>query len=172
MNALRAKIRDVPDFPKKGILFKDLTPALQDPAVLREVVETLAARYRGERVTQVVGIESRGFLVGAPLAYALGVGLCLVRKSGKLPHETISESYALEYGTDRLQMHKDALTGTDRVVVVDDLLATGGTAEAAGRLVTRLGAEVLGYAFLIELGFLKGAERLGPHKVHSLIRYE
>jgi len=172
MDSLRAKIRDVPDFPKKGILFKDITPALEDAAVLKELVDTLAARYRGERITKVVGIESRGFIVGAPLAYALGAGLALVRKAGKLPYETISETYVLEYGTDRLQIHSDAVKPTDRALIVDDLLATGGTAEAAGRLVTRLGAEVVGYAFLIELGFLNGAERLGRRKVHALLRYE
>ncbi len=168
---LRARIRDVPDFPKKGILFKDITPVLADPAIFKQVVEELAAHWRGKGIGKVVGIESRGFLFAAPLAYAIGAGLAVVRKPGKLPFRTIREIYALEYGEDSLEMHIDAIQPGERVVVVDDLLATGGTAEAVGRLVSREGGEVAGYSFVIELEFLKGAKRLGPDKVHALIRY-
>jgi len=171
MDAIRARIRDVPDFPKKGIVFKDITPVLQDAATFKLVVDALAARWSGERIAKVVGIESRGFIFAAPLAYALGAGLTIVRKPGKLPYERISEAYALEYGQDALELHVDAIGPGDRVVVVDDLLATGGTAEAVGRLVARQGANVCGYSFVVELGFLNGARRLGPEKVHALVKY-
>jgi adenine phosphoribosyltransferase len=171
MDELRAKIRDVPDFPKKGILFKDITPVLGDPALFRKVIDALAEQWRGQGIGRVVGIESRGFIFAAPLAYALGAGLAVVRKPGKLPYQSIRETYALEYGEDSLELHVDAVRPGERVLVVDDLLATGGTAEAAGRLVTRQGGELAGYAFVIELGFLNGAQRLGADKVHALIRY-
>jgi adenine phosphoribosyltransferase len=171
MDELRAKIRDVPDFPKKGILFKDITPVLGDPALFRKVIDALAEQWRGQGIGRVVGIESRGFIFAAPLAYVLGAGLAVVRKPGKLPYQSIRETYALEYGEDSLELHVDAVRPGERVLVVDDLLATGGTAEAAGRLVTRQGGELAGYAFVIELGFLNGAQRLGADKVHALIRY-
>ncbi len=171
MDAIRSRIRDVPDFPKKGIVFKDITPVLQDPATFRLAVDALADRWRGERIAKVVGIESRGFLFAAPLAYALGAGLTIVRKPGKLPWERIREVYDLEYGQDALELHIDAVGVGDRVVVVDDLLATGGTAEAVGRLVARQGADLRGYSFVVELGFLNGARRLGPEKVHALVKY-
>ena len=170
-NDLRARIRDIPDFPKKGIVFKDITPVLADASLFRRVIETLADRYRAERISKVVGIESRGFLFAAPVAIALGAGLAIVRKPGKLPWRTVREVYALEYGEDALEMHIDALGAGERALVVDDVLATGGTADAVGRLVTGQGAELVGYAFLLELGFLQGARRLGPNKVHSLVRY-
>jgi adenine phosphoribosyltransferase len=169
--ALRAKIRDVPDFPKKGIVFKDITPVLAEPRLFRQVIDALAERWKGERIAKVVGIESRGFIFAAPLAYALGTGLTIVRKPGKLPYEKVREVYALEYGEDALELHIDAIGPGERVVVVDDLLATGGTAEAVGRLVTRQGGELCGYSFVVELGFLHGARRLGPEKVHALVRY-
>ena len=172
MQRLRSKIRDVPDFPKKGIVFKDLTPAMADPQVFREVLDALHARWRGEQVTQVIGIESRGFIFGAPLAYLLGAGFTVVRKPGKLPYEKIRESYSLEYGENVLELHADALTAKDRVLVVDDLLATGGTAEAVGKLVRRQGATLLGYSFVVELAFLAGAKKLAPAPVHSLLRFE
>jgi adenine phosphoribosyltransferase len=171
MNDLRDRIRDIPDFPKKGIVFKDITPVLADAALFRRVIEALADHYRAERVSKVVGIESRGFLFAAPLAIALGAGLAIVRKPGKLPWRTVREVYELEYGEDALEMHLDALGSGERTLVVDDVLATGGTANAVGRLVTGQGAELVGYAFLLELGFLQGARRLGPHKVHALVRY-
>jgi adenine phosphoribosyltransferase len=172
MNRIRQLIRDVPDFPKSGITFKDITPVLSDPPAMHAVVDAMAEHWKGARVDKVVGIESRGFLFASPLAYVLGSGCALVRKPGKLPWKTIREVYALEYGTDALEMHVDAIAPGERALVVDDVLATGGTASAAGRLVTRQGAEVLGYTFVIELGFLNGAERLGREKVHALVRYD
>jgi adenine phosphoribosyltransferase len=172
MKRIRELIRDVPDFPKSGITFKDITPVLSDPSAIREVVDAMAERWRGQRVDKVIGIESRGFLFASPLAYVLHAGCALVRKPGKLPWKTIREVYALEYGTDALEMHVDAVAPGDRVVVVDDVLATGGTAGAAGRLVARQGAEVLGYTFVIELGFLNGADRLGRDRVQALVRYD
>jgi adenine phosphoribosyltransferase len=168
---LRRTIRDVPDFPKKGIVFKDITPVLGDGAVYRRVVDELVARWKQSGIDQVVGIESRGFIFAAPLAYALGAGLSLVRKPGKLPWETIRESYSLEYGQDALELHIDSVGPGERVLVVDDLLATGGTAEAVGRLVTRQGADLVGYAFVVELSFLHGTRRLGAGKVDSLVTF-
>jgi adenine phosphoribosyltransferase len=171
MDEIRSRIRDVPDFPKKGIVFKDITPVLGDPALFRRTIEAFAARWKGERIAKVVGIESRGFLFAAPLAYAIGAGLCIVRKPGKLPWETMREVYQLEYGEDALELHVDALGSGDRALVVDDVLATGGTADAVGRLVARQGAQLVGYSFLLELTFLHGARRLGEGKVHALVRY-
>jgi len=164
-------VRDVPDFPKKGIVFKDITPVLANPQAFREVIDALAARYRAKGVDRVLAIESRGFLFGSALAYALGVGLVIVRKPGKLPWKCVREEYALEYGKDTLEMHVDAVGPGQKILVVDDLLATGGTAEAVGRLVARQGAQVLEYAFVVELGFLKGRARLGQERVYSLIEY-
>jgi adenine phosphoribosyltransferase len=171
MDAIRARIRDVPDFPKKGIVFKDITPVLSDAKLFREVIDAFVARWKDERISKVIGIESRGFLFAAPLAYALGAGLTIVRKPGKLPWNTISEAYALEYGEATLELHIDAVGPGDRVLVVDDVLATGGTADAVGRLVARQGAELVSFSFLVELGFLHGAKRLGPARVHSLLTY-
>jgi adenine phosphoribosyltransferase len=171
MDAIRARIRDVPDFPKKGIVFKDITPVLSDAKSFREVIDAFAARWKGERIDKVVGIESRGFIFAAPLAYKLGAGFAIVRKPGKLPWEVIREAYALEYGEATLELHIDAVGPGERVLVVDDVLATGGTADAVGRLVSRQGAELVSYSFLVELGFLNGAKRLGPGKVHSLLSY-
>ncbi len=171
MEAVRAKIRDVPDFPQKGIVFKDITPVLSDARLFREVIDAMAARWKAERIDKIVGIESRGFIFGAPLAYALGAGFTIVRKPGKLPWQTIREIYALEYGESALELHVDAVRPGERVLVVDDVLATGGTAEAVGRLVARQGAELVAYSFLVELSFLNGAKRLGGSKVHALIRY-
>jgi adenine phosphoribosyltransferase len=171
MDAVRARIRDVPDFPQKGIVFKDITPVLSDPGLFRSVIDALVARWKGERIAKVVGIESRGFIFGAPLAYAIGAGFTIVRKPGKLPWETIREIYALEYGEAALELHVDAVGPGERVLVVDDVLATGGTAEAVGRLVARQGGELVAFSFLVELGFLNGARRLGRERVHALIRY-
>ena len=170
-DAIRGRIRDVPDFPKKGIVFKDITPVLSDAQLFRQVIDALAARWKGEGIRKVIGIESRGFIFAAPLAYAIGAGFTIVRKPGKLPWQTIREIYALEYGEDSLELHIDAVGPGERVVVVDDLLATGGTAEAVGRLVARQGGDLAGYSFVVELGFLNGARRLGPGKVHALVRY-
>ncbi|RMF25001.1 MAG: adenine phosphoribosyltransferase [Deltaproteobacteria bacterium] len=168
---LKELIRDIPDFPKPGIVFKDITPVLSDGEALRWAVDQLAERYRG-RIDAVVGIESRGFIVGAPVAYALGVGLAVVRKPGKLPYERHSVSYELEYGTDSLEIHTDALHRGSRVAVVDDLLATGGTARATIDLVSKVGATVIECGFLVELAFLKGAARLAPVPAFALTRYE
>jgi adenine phosphoribosyltransferase len=165
-------IRDIPDFPKKGILFKDITTLLADGPEFKRAIDLLAARYEGEGIDRVVAIESRGFILGAPLAYRLGAGFVPVRKKGKLPHpDKLSSTYALEYGTDTLEMHKDALVKGHRVLVVDDLLATGGTVEAVFKMIAQLGAEIVEAAFLIELSFLKGRERLTGHKIHSVIQY-
>ncbi len=172
MEHVRRRIRDVPDFPKPGIVFKDITPVLADPVLFRQVIDALADRWRGEDVSKIVGIESRGFIFGAPLALALNKGLVLVRKPGKLPYEKIEQAYGLEYGRDVVQAHVDSVTKGEKVLIVDDLLATGGTAEASGALMTRLGAVVVGYSFVIELGFIGGRARLGAGKVHSLINYE
>jgi adenine phosphoribosyltransferase len=171
MNEVRARIRDVPDFPKKGVVFKDITPVLGDPALFKRVIDAFAERWRGQHITKVVGVESRGFVFAAPLAYVLDAGLVIVRKPGKLPWQRVREVYALEYGEDALEMHVDALGPGDRAVVVDDVLATGGTADAVGRLVAGRGAELAGYSFLLELGFLHGARRIGPDKVHALLEY-
>jgi adenine phosphoribosyltransferase len=171
MDAIRARIRDVPDFPKKGIVFKDITPVLSDGQLFHEVIDAFVARWKGEHITKVIGIESRGFIFAAPIAYALGAGFTIVRKPGKLPWEVIREAYALEYGEAALELHVDAIGRGDRVLVVDDVLATGGTAEAVGRLVARQGATLVSYSFLAVLSFLHGARRLGPEKVHALITF-
>lgn len=161
-------LRDVPDFPKPGILFKDITTVLQDAQLFGDIIDALAERYASRGVTAVVGIESRGFIFGAPLAKALGTGFVLVRKPGKLPAKTIGVDYALEYGTDRLEIHADALDSSDRVLLIDDLLATGGTAAAAVELVGELGAQIVESAFLIELGFLHGRTKFSTD-VHAML---
>src|SRR5512137_2216463 len=171
LDEVRAAIRDVPDFPRPGVVFKDITPILADPRLFTAVIDALADRWRGERVQKIIGIESRGFCFAAPLAYALGAGLTIVRKPGKLPWRTIREAYALEYGEATLELHEDAFRPGDRVLVVDDVLATGGTAEAVGKLLRRQRAELISYSFLVELGFLGGAARLGGANVHSLLKY-
>jgi adenine phosphoribosyltransferase len=167
---LKALVRDIADFPKPGILYRDITPILADAEALRWVVDAFADRYRG-KVDAVVGIESRGFIVGTPVAYALGVGMALVRKQGKLPWDKHSVSYDLEYGSDTLEMHTDAVGRGSRVVVIDDLLATGGTAAATIGLVEKVGARVVECAFIIELAFLGGAARLAPVPSFSLVSY-
>lgn len=164
-------IRDVPDFPKPGILFKDITPVLQDPAAFQQIVDIFADYARGLQADVAVGIESRGFVFGAPVALNLKSPFVLIRKRGKLPHSTYFEEYALEYGTNVMEVHTDAIRPGQRVVIVDDLLATGGTAAASARLVERLGGIVAGFAFMVELGFLKGREALVPYDVRSLITY-
>ena len=172
MELVRQKIRNVPDFPKPGIVFKDITPVLADPALFRRVIDAFAEHYRKQDFTKIVGIESRGFLFAAPLAYALGKGVLLVRKPGKLPYEKIEQAYGLEYGRDVVQAHVDSVSKGERVLIVDDLLATGGTAEATGMLMRKLGAVIAGYAFVIELGFIPGRLKLGGDKVFSLINFE
>lgn len=166
---ITALIRDVPDFPEPGIVFKDITPLLADPDGLASVVTALADPWRDQPLTAVIGIEARGFLLGTPVAMALGVGFIPVRKAGKLPGPTEGESYGLEYGTDTIEIHADAVSPGDHVLVLDDVLATGGTAAAAGALVERLGATVAGYSFLIELGFLGGRAKLGGAPIERLL---
>jgi adenine phosphoribosyltransferase len=168
---LRRYVRDIPDFPRPGIVFKDITPLLADARALRAAITAICEPYEGQ-VDAVVGIESRGFVFGAPVAYRLGAGLVIARKPGKLPFRTITESYDLEYGTAALEIHTDGIAPGKRILVVDDLLATGGTAKAAVRLTERLGGKVLGCAFLIELGFLKGRSRLAPIECFAVIRYD
>ncbi len=169
---LRKLVGDVPDFPMKGIVFKDITPVLADPDGLDEAVEAMAAPWRGAGATRVVCIESRGFIFGIPIARELGVGAVLVRKPGKLPRRTRSLEYALEYGTDRIEMHEDDLGPGDHVIVIDDLLATGGTMAAAVKLAKSSGAEVLGVGFFIELGFLDGRAKLGDvARIEAVLKY-
>jgi adenine phosphoribosyltransferase len=168
---LASRIRDVPDFPQKGILFKDITTLLKDGPAFKQTIDEMTNRVRSWDVELVVGMESRGFIFAAPIAYNLGVGFAPVRKLGKLPADTISAEYALEYGTNTLELHVDAVTEGQRVLVVDDLLATGGTVGATIDLVERLGGEVAGTAFLVELTFLNGRQRLEGYRVTNLITY-
>jgi adenine phosphoribosyltransferase len=168
---LKRAIRDVPNFPKPGIVFKDITPVLLDIELFGQAIDLMAAPYRDARVSRVVSIESRGFLLGAPIALRLGAGLVPIRKPGKLPGTCQRVEYALEYGTDALEMHHDAVQQGDRVLVVDDVLATGGTATAAAELVGRTGGAVVGFSFLIELDFLKGRQRLQGRRVEALLHY-
>ncbi|MDQ8157805.1 MAG: adenine phosphoribosyltransferase [Gemmatimonadota bacterium] len=168
---LRATLRDVPDFPSPGILFKDITPVLANPALMRDVITAMVAPFIGSGVTRVVGVESRGFLFGVPMALALDVPFAPARKPGKLPWRTEREAYALEYRSDVLEMHTDAVGAGDRVLVVDDVLATGGTAAATCRLVERLGADVVGVSVLVELGFLDGRALLPERAVHAVAAF-
>lgn len=172
MDDLKSFIREVADFPKPGINFYDITTLLKDPLALRMTVDRFAWLFsRGHRVDKVVGIESRGFMFGPSLAYSLNAGFVPVRKPGKLPARTVSQSYELEYGSDRLEMHADAIEKGERVLIVDDVIATGGTAVAAAALVEAQGAAVAGFGFIIELSFLPGRQKLAAYEVESLIRY-
>jgi len=171
MDELKKKIREVPDFPKPGILFYDLTTLLGDKVGLRQTMDLLTDRYSGQQIDQVLGIESRGFIFAPVLAYNLGAGFVPVRKPGKLPYKTRAASYELEYGSDSLEIHEDAVKPGQRVLIVDDLIATGGTAAATLRLVRSLGAEVAGLAFLVELEELAGREKLNGYDVFSLLKY-
>jgi adenine phosphoribosyltransferase len=172
MAELQNYIRTVKDFPKEGIGFKDITTLIKDGPAFRQSIDDLAAVFKNKGAELVVGTESRGFIFGAALAYKLGVGLITVRKPGKLPAETIREEYALEYGTDAIEIHKDAIISGQKVLIIDDLLATGGTIAATANLVERLGGEIVGLGFLIELDFLKGRDRLKKYQVESLIHYD
>lgn len=168
---LRSKIREIPNFPREGILFYDITTLLKDAEAVQRVVDKIADFYEGEGIQKVVAIESRGFILGAPVAYKLGVGFVPVRKSGKLPSDVYEAKYSLEYGSGALAIHQDAISPGERIVIVDDLLATGGTISATIELVKQLGADVVGVAFLVELSQLKGRERLSGYNVLSLINY-
>lgn len=172
MQTLENKIRNVPDFPKKGIGFKDITTLIKDPQAFREAIDTLAAPYSGQKIDLVVGVEARGFIFAAALAYKLGAGVVPVRKPGKLPAAKIRAEYQLEYGTDVVEIHQDAIQPGQKVLVVDDLLATGGTISATLDLVQRLGGQVVGVSFLIELDFLHGREKLKEYPIHSIIHYQ
>ena len=171
MEHLKAKIRHVPDFPKKGILFYDITTLLNDPAGFRDTIDAMAAPYMGEDIDHVVGIESRGFILGGAVANTLGSGFVPIRKPGKLPSACVREDYQLEYGTDSLEIHSDAFAAGQRILIVDDVLATGGTARAAAELVNKLGGKVIGISFLIELNFLQGREKLTGQPVYSVLQY-
>ncbi|MGH8972688.1 MAG: adenine phosphoribosyltransferase [Acidimicrobiia bacterium] len=170
--ALKDLIRDVPDFPQPGVVFKDLTPLLADPGAFAVVLDALVEPFVGRHVDKVVGIEARGFIFAAPIAHRLSAGLIPVRKPGKLPWRIEAAEYALEYGNDRLEIHADGLAPGERVLIVDDVLATGGTASATAALVERLGGEVIGLAFVIELSFLDGRRKLEGRELHSLLTYE
>jgi adenine phosphoribosyltransferase len=172
MEHLRRVIRDVPDFPKKGIVFKDITTLLRDPRAFSQSIELLSTALDGRAYEALIGIESRGFIFASSLAYKLGKGLIPVRKPGKLPADTVRVSYELEYGTDSLEMHADAIRKGQKVVIVDDVLATGGTARAVAQLVEKVGGEVVALGFLMELDFLKGRDKLTGYEVVSVLRYE
>jgi len=169
---LKEKIRNVPDFPKKGIVFRDITTLLKDAHALRYAVAKMKEKYAGKKIDLIVGPESRGFIFGAILAHELGIGFVPIRKPGKLPAKTEAHEYELEYGKDKIEIHCDAIKKGDNVLIVDDLLATGGTSEAAAKLVEKLGGKIAGFCFLIELGFLKGREKLKGYDIYSLIDYE
>ncbi len=171
MNRLKEKIRNISDFPEPGIQFKDITPLVKDPATLRLAVHQLMHPFLGENITAVAGMEARGFIFGSLVAWELGVGFIPLRKPGKLPHDTETASYDLEYGSNSLEVHVDALTKDDRVLLIDDLIATGGTVAASCELIEKLGAEVAACAFVVELDDLKGRDKISDYRVHSLIHY-
>jgi len=172
LNDVKLLIRDVPDFPEKGIVFKDITPVLQSPEAFRSVVDLLCEPYQGVKVDSIAGIESRGFIFGAAMAMKLGCTFVPIRKKGKLPYSTLEESYSLEYGRATLEIHTDAVKKKEKVVVVDDLLATGGTACASANLLKKLDAEIVGISFMIELAFLGGKEKLKGYEINSLIKVD
>ena len=171
LERLRAAVRDVPDFPKKGIVFKDITPILSDPALFRASIDLFLERCRGKKIDKIVGIDARGFLFGSTVAYELGVGFVPIRKRGKLPYKTEIAKYSLEYGEAEMEMHIDAMESGESVVLVDDLLATGGTSAAAAALIEKVGGKLLEAQFLIELDFLRGRERLKPTPVTAFLKY-
>jgi adenine phosphoribosyltransferase len=171
MEDLKHIIRDIPDFPKKGIIFKDITTLLQDAKSYQRMVDLLAHRYIGQHIDKVVGVEARGFIIGSVLAYKLGAGVVLVRKPGKLPSETFSKTYDLEYGTDTLEIHKDAIKPGEKILIADDLLATGGTMAAVVDMVKQQGGDIVECCFMTELTFLEGRKRLPEGKVYSLLQF-
>ncbi|MDP7421544.1 MAG: adenine phosphoribosyltransferase [bacterium] len=171
MEDLKKLIRDVPDFPKPGIIFKDITTLLLEPAAFKKVIDIMADHYNREKIDKIIAVESRGFIFGAALSYRMGIGFILARKPGKLPAATVKEMYDLEYGQDAIEVHADSISNGERILIVDDLLATGGTAQACGKLVEKLGGTVIGYAVMIELAFLAGKEKLTQAPVYSLITY-
>ncbi len=168
---VKAAIRDVPDFPKPGIIFKDITPVLSDPKLFKAVIDLFVKRHKGKRITKIAAIDARGFLFGGAMAEKLGAGLVPIRKKGKLPYKTYEETYDLEYGTATISIHQDAFRKGERVVLVDDLLATGGTAAAAAKLIEKAGGKVVEIDFLVELGFLKGREKLKGYRIFASVKY-
>lgn len=171
MDQLKKIIRDIPDFPKKGIIFKDITTLLSDAKSYQRMIDLISHRYVGQHIDKVVGVEARGFIIGAALAYKLGAGVVLVRKPGKLPSETFKKSYELEYGSDTLEIHTDAIKPGERILIADDLLATGGTTAAVVDMVKELGGEIVECCFMVELEFLEGKKRLPQGKVYSLLQF-
>ncbi len=171
MQDLKDLVRDVPDFPKKGIIFKDITTLLKEGWALKKVIDIFAEYYQGKSIDRIVSMESRGFPLGAALAYKMGLGIALVRKAGKLPAETVEATYQLEYGSDSIELHRDSINPGMKVLIVDDLLATGGTAKAVVDLVKKLNGEIVGFGFLIELSFLPGSEILKGYDIFSIIKY-
>jgi adenine phosphoribosyltransferase len=169
---IKSKIREIPDWPKKGVNFKDITPLIKDSKVFRKVIDVLAEPYVGKKVNKVVGIDARGFILAAALAYKLNAGLAIVRKKGKLPFKTVSKKYSLEYATNTLEMHKDSILPKERVLLVDDVLATGGTMEATIDLVKKLKGKIIGIDFLIELTFLKGRKKFKGYKIRTLAKFD
>jgi len=169
---IRTHIREIPDWPIKGVNFKDITTLLQDPKIFKYVIDKMVEPFLNEKIDKVVAIDARGFLLATPIAYKIGCGVCLVRKKGKLPFKTIEESYLKEYGPDILAMHQDTITKGERILIVDDVLATGGTAETAVKLVEKLGGKVVGICFIIDLPFLGGSKKLKKYKLNSLVSYD
>ena len=169
---IKSKVRSIPDWPIKGVIFRDITTLLQDPATFKEICDLFCNRYANKKIDKIVGIDARGFLFGAVLAYKLGIGFIPVRKKGKLPYHTVSESYTLEYGEETIEIHEDAIARNDRVVIVDDLMATGGTIAASAALVEKLGGDLLECAFVIELPDLKGREKMGDRNCFAIIEFE
>ena len=169
---IKSKIREIVDWPQKGVSFKDITPLIEDKETFKKVIDTLAKPYLQEKIDKIVGIDARGFLLAAPLAYKLNTGISIIRKKGKLPSKTVLEEYALEYGTNTIEMHEDSILAGERVLLIDDVLATGGTMEAALNLVKKLKAEIVSIDFLIELDYLKGRNKLKGYKIRSLVNYQ
>ena len=168
---IKSKIREIPDWPQKGVSFKDITPLLQDSQVFRKIIDELARPYLKEKINKIVGIDARGFILAAALAYKLKTGLAIIRKKGKLPFKTISQKYSLEYASNTIEMHQDSILPGEKILLVDDVLATGGTMKTAVDLVKKLKGKIIGIDFLIELSYLKGREKLKGHKVRALVKY-
>lgn len=168
---LKNKIRSIPDFPKKGVIFRDITPVLQDKKAFRFLINEMVKPYKNKKIDKVVGIDARGFLLAAPIAYKLKAGLCIVRKKGKLPYQTVAQNYSLEYGQETIEMHKDSILPGEKILIVDDVIATGGTLEATANLVERLGGKIVGIVVFVELKALKGREKLKKYRFYSLVKF-
>jgi adenine phosphoribosyltransferase len=171
LSDLKNKIRSIPDFPKKGVVFRDITPVLQDKKAFRFLINELVKPYKNKKIDKVVGIDARGFLLASPIAFKLGAGLCIVRKRGKLPYETVAQKYSLEYGEETIEMHKDSILPGERILIVDDVIATGGTLKACANLVEKLGGKIVGIVVFVELKDLKGREKVKKYRLYSLIKF-